>query len=372
MTASALALVAAVIVAAAPAAPRRVAVLDFVAGWSADCATGASPTPTQREQCELLRALADQARMGALAVLRPPAFVVMTRENTAQILKDMGGQCSEGECEVETARLIGASVVVSGDVMVLDGTYVVSMKVHDVASGALLGGGSTRARERLEAFDGVRAETERMLRGAAGMEGVAARVASGSALAQESLPPWFRRWWVEVRGAWTWPKSNYSFTPTEIGPAPLKGFEVAAGYRPGVDWSVSVQATGFPGNEATGLVAGQPVTGTVSVWRLAASVSWAPEANRFFSWAFVLGLGNEKVSIEFANGRDTQSLYTVMPGFEAWLDIPLGSSWFVGARAAGWTSTAFLRAQATDGGATASYEGKPLYLGASAAVGYRF
>src|SRR5512145_432602 len=96
------ALFAAAALSAAPAAPRRVAVLDFNARWASGCAT--AQTDAQQERCEMLRLFADQARGGALAVLRPPGFVVMTRENTAQILKDMGGSCADGECEVETAR----------------------------------------------------------------------------------------------------------------------------------------------------------------------------------------------------------------------------------------------------------------------------
>jgi hypothetical protein len=154
---------------AAPAAPRRVAVLDFSASWAPACSGGAAVDDARREQCELLRILADQARGGALAVLRPPAFLVLTRENTAQILKDMGGTCTEGECEVETARLIGASVVVSGEVSLMEGSYIVSLKAHDVATAALLGTGNVQAKTKLELFASVRAETERMLRSAVGV-----------------------------------------------------------------------------------------------------------------------------------------------------------------------------------------------------------
>jgi hypothetical protein len=184
MNASFLAVFAAATLSASPApapAARRVAVLDFSASWAAQCAT--ARTNTDREQCEVLRAFADQARAGALTVLRPPTFIVMTRENSAQIIKDMGGRCSEGECEVETARLLGASVVISGEVMLLEGTYIVSLKVHDVTTAALLATGNTEAKSKLEAFRNVRAETERMLKAAPGLD------ASVAAAPQPAAPP---------------------------------------------------------------------------------------------------------------------------------------------------------------------------------------
>jgi hypothetical protein len=155
---------------------RRVAVLDFNARWAAGCAKAQGAA--DEERCDMLKLLADQSRAGALAVLRPPDYVVMTRENTAQILKDMGGVCSEGECEVETARLLGAKVVVSGDVSLLEGTWLVSLKVHDVGTAALLGTGSTEGKTKLEAFRNVRNETERMLKAAVGLDGSTPRVAA--------------------------------------------------------------------------------------------------------------------------------------------------------------------------------------------------
>jgi hypothetical protein len=165
---SALVIAAALSAAQSASSARRVAVLDFSASWAPACSAGAVVDDARREQCEMLRILADQARGGALAVLRPPAFLVLTRENTAQILKDMGGTCTEGECEVETARLIGASVVVSGEVSLMEGSYIVSLKAHDVATAALLGTGNVQAKTKLELFASVRAETERMVRSAVG------------------------------------------------------------------------------------------------------------------------------------------------------------------------------------------------------------
>lgn len=56
-------------------------------------------------------------------MVRGRGYAVMTRESMAMILKDMGldAQCQEGECEVETARNIGADLVVSGELVRIQG-----------------------------------------------------------------------------------------------------------------------------------------------------------------------------------------------------------------------------------------------------------
>ncbi len=62
--------------------------------------------------------LSDKIRAGVLAGTRGKGLQVMTRESMAMLLKDMGLDCTkiQGECEVETARNIGASYVITGSV----------------------------------------------------------------------------------------------------------------------------------------------------------------------------------------------------------------------------------------------------------------
>ena len=50
----------------------------------------------------------------------------------------MLGAALKGACHIETAENIGADLVVSGTVVELDGTWVASMKLHDVSSAKLL------------------------------------------------------------------------------------------------------------------------------------------------------------------------------------------------------------------------------------------
>ena len=85
-----------------------------------------------------LSVMSDKVRSGVLLAMQGKDYVVMSRENMAVLLKDMGLDCDsvEGECEVETGRNIGAAYVVSGAVEdVGGGLLLVSLKVHDTASG---------------------------------------------------------------------------------------------------------------------------------------------------------------------------------------------------------------------------------------------
>jgi hypothetical protein len=273
--------------AAEPAKPRRVAVLDFVASWTRECAAGAPADDAAREQCEILRLLADKARVGALAVLRPPAYVVMTRENTAQLLKELGGQCAEGECEVETARLLGASVVVSGEVTWVEGNWVVSIRVHDVESSALLGGADARGTTKLQALDAVRAETERMLTAALGTgASVASAAKAKPANGREPRP---RRWYAELRFGEFWhgdfPASS-GLAPCEGGRCSGLGGGILAGRRLTDEWAVEAAARLDQSsyNNPTG---NMPYNFSASA--LTAGGAWNPLGNRWFGVAAHLG-----------------------------------------------------------------------------------
>jgi TolB-like protein len=103
-----------------------------------------------------LAVLSDKVRSGVLAGLHGKDYVVMSRENMAMLIKDMGLDCEsvQGECEVETGRNIGAAYVVSGSVEdVGSGLLLVSLKVHDTQSGALKATGDVRGKEVIQLID---------------------------------------------------------------------------------------------------------------------------------------------------------------------------------------------------------------------------
>jgi hypothetical protein len=348
---------------AAPA--RRVAVLDFNARWAAKCADK-NLTDAQEERCEVLRLFADQARMGALTILRPPAFVVMTRENTAQILKDMGGQCSEGECEVETARLLGASVVVSGEVTYLEGNWIVSLKIHDVATAALLGGGNTEAKSKMEAFRAVRAETERMLRESVGLEGIPAAAApavkapdlpksppapvraeaaapppvvepvatvSGEAAKAEeaTTEPLASRYALEARlGAGAIAKS---LLDPEFGP-PITG---DAGVRLSrrLARSLALEGSLSYGYSQLSAGVGTLAYNSIHTRRLAVGLVWTPQgAGR---WSLATEVGGSWTGLVYGGAPGqvdaTRQTFDPVVACEVRLDFPMGQAWTVGGRA---------------------------------------
>lgn len=100
---------------------------------------------------DVLMAFSDNVRGGSLQGLAGYGVSVMTRENMLVLLKDMGkDQCSEGDCEVETARNIGADFVVSGKVVVVEGIYVVTLKLHETKNGSLIGTEAVEAKSQVE------------------------------------------------------------------------------------------------------------------------------------------------------------------------------------------------------------------------------
>lgn len=113
------------IVSSAIAETTHVAVLNF---------TGAKVDEA------VLNKLSDQSRTAAVMVLPHPSYVIMTRENVALILHDMGKDvsCIAGQCEVELGRNIGADVIVTGDMLNMDSTHVLTLKLYDTHTGGLL------------------------------------------------------------------------------------------------------------------------------------------------------------------------------------------------------------------------------------------
>ncbi len=128
---AALPLVAVLAPAPAFAQKPKVAVLDLTAN-----------EPVKRQEAEQLT---DVVRN--VAVSKMPGFDVITKENLVVLLKANNrtlAEC-EGECEVETGRLIGADIVVSGTVGMLGTTYLVTLKVHSTTEGRMLDGQNGKA-----------------------------------------------------------------------------------------------------------------------------------------------------------------------------------------------------------------------------------
>ncbi len=118
-----------------------------------------------------LSILSDKIRSGILLGVQGKDFVVMSRENTAVLLKDMGLDCEkvQGECEVETGRNIGAAYVVSGSVEdVGRGMMLLSLKIHDTKTGALKAAGDVRGEEVIDMVDLLQAESAKLMRQALG------------------------------------------------------------------------------------------------------------------------------------------------------------------------------------------------------------
>jgi Uncharacterized conserved protein len=100
---------------------------------------------------DVLDTFADAVRGGAVEALAGRRVQVMTRENMLVLLKDMGKKdCSEGDCEVETARNIGADFVVSGSVVRIDAAFVVTLKLHETKGGSLLATDQIEAKSQIE------------------------------------------------------------------------------------------------------------------------------------------------------------------------------------------------------------------------------
>ena len=105
----------------------------------------------------VLMMLSDEVRGVALKAVAEHRCSVMTRESMAVILKDMGrGECEEGDCEVETARNIGADFVVSGSVAKIEGSFVATLKLHETARGMLLASARATALTALELIEAIK------------------------------------------------------------------------------------------------------------------------------------------------------------------------------------------------------------------------
>jgi len=116
---------------------------------------------------DILMTFSDTVRGGTLQALEPHGVVVMTRENMLVLLRDMGKkECGEGDCEVETARNIGADYVISGKVVRVEQSYFVTLKLHETQGGSLLGTDTVEGASQVELLRSLR-EHARQLTAAA-------------------------------------------------------------------------------------------------------------------------------------------------------------------------------------------------------------
>lgn len=111
----------------AQAQSERIAVLEFT-GIGVDDA--------------ILGKLSDQSRIVSANFLPPDDYLIMTKENMLEILRDMDKDfsCAVGNCEIEIGRNIGADYIISGNILYLEGLYLLTLKLHETNSGNLLSG----------------------------------------------------------------------------------------------------------------------------------------------------------------------------------------------------------------------------------------
>ena len=134
----------------------------------------------------ILHKLSDQARRAAVETLSQDEYLIMTRENMMQILSDMGkdASCIEGNCEVDIGRNIGVDLIVTGDVIVIEKAYVLTLKLYDTHSGALLNIKEVQQETLLTLKDGV--YTQSLLLIADGVQAEKTQTATTSPPTQES------------------------------------------------------------------------------------------------------------------------------------------------------------------------------------------
>jgi hypothetical protein len=118
---------------------------------------------------DILMTFSDTVRGGALLGLEPYGVSVMTRENMLVLLRDMGKQeCGEGDCEVETARNMGADYVMSGKVVWIEQLYVVTLKLHETQGGSLIGSETVEGASQVELMRSLREHGRQLVTAAFG------------------------------------------------------------------------------------------------------------------------------------------------------------------------------------------------------------
>ena len=126
----------------APAHAAKLAVLEL---------TGPSVKSGKVDPAILMQ-LSDHLRSGALQVAPEHGLEVLSRATVGQLVERSGG-CVEAECEVQTGRNLGVDHVMSGRLMQIEGTHVLTIKLHETEAGKLLASHTARSKSMLEMLD---------------------------------------------------------------------------------------------------------------------------------------------------------------------------------------------------------------------------
>lgn len=76
----------------------------------------------------------------------------MTQGNIETLVRAAGKTLvdCEGQCAVDTGKLVGADIVIAGRISKVGKTFAISMQMYDTASGALLAGEDPEAKDEDE------------------------------------------------------------------------------------------------------------------------------------------------------------------------------------------------------------------------------
>jgi hypothetical protein len=133
-------------------AADRVAVLEFT-------------TDERAVSDTLLRQISDEARRAAVDVLPTSQYSVITRENQETILREQGVDAAamcDAQCEVDLARTIGASLLVTGNVSKIGARFILNVKVFHADRGQVLKIVKVTASDDGDLYDQTYAAARRM------------------------------------------------------------------------------------------------------------------------------------------------------------------------------------------------------------------
>jgi hypothetical protein len=90
-------------------------------------------------QLDSLETLTDDCRGAVADATRGAGALTLTRSNMDAVIKAVGGECKEGECELETARNINVDHFLTGTVAKVQGELQLTLQVYESRVGSLLG-----------------------------------------------------------------------------------------------------------------------------------------------------------------------------------------------------------------------------------------
>ena len=107
---------------------------------------------SEGQDIDFLHNLSDQSRSAASEVLDRNQYIILTRETMQERMSDMGisMSCFDGECELEVARNIQADIMVTGKLLQIDSTYVLTLKIYETEHGSLLRSVDVEEKEKLD------------------------------------------------------------------------------------------------------------------------------------------------------------------------------------------------------------------------------